>query len=123
MFIGLVSHLRKTPNGKSYEDGVLPNLDAIRGSGSIKQVSFDVIAFARDMNNEEEEVRNTIKLAVLKSRTMAQTGPVVGAVYNHETGRLRAQSEGDMVEKEMFKVIKIPVTSQDGTAASTGAPF
>jgi twinkle protein len=96
VFIGLVSHLRKTPNsGKSFEDGKLPNLDDIRGSGSIKQVSFDVIAFARDMNNENELVRNTMKMAVLKSRTMAKTGPVVGAIYDYDTGRLRMQSVDD----------------------------
>lgn len=123
VFIGLVSHLRKTQSGPSFEDGKLPSLDDIRGSGSIKQVSFDVIAFARDMNNEEEEVRNTIKLAVLKSRTMAQTGPVIGAVYNHETGRLREQSEGDTFEKEMFKVIKVPIVDKPITAPLNGDPF
>lgn len=123
VFIGLVSHLRKTQGGKSFEDGKLPSLDDIRGSGSIKQVSFDVIAFARDMNNEEEEVRNTIKLAVLKSRTMAQTGPVIGAVYNHETGRLREQSDSDMAEKEMFKVIKVPVVAKPTIAIPSGEAF
>ena len=92
VWIGLVSHLRKVQTGgKSFEDGRLPSMDDIRGSGSIKQVSFDIIAFARDMNNKEEEVRNKIKMAVLKSRTMAKTGPVLGAIYNHTTGRLIAE--------------------------------
>jgi twinkle protein len=91
VYICLISHLRKVQTGgKSFEEGRIPSLDDIRGSGSIKQVSFDVIAFARDMNNAEEYVRNTICMAVLKSRTMALTGPVEGAVYNNVTGRLTA---------------------------------
>jgi len=50
VWIGLVSHLRKVQSGtKSFEEGKLPSLDDIRGSGSIKQISFDIIAFARDM--------------------------------------------------------------------------
>lgn len=91
VYICLISHLRKVQTGgKSFEEGRIPSLDDIRGSGSIKQVSFDVIAFARDMNNAEEQVRNTICMAVLKSRTMALTGPVGGAIYNNITGRLSA---------------------------------
>jgi hypothetical protein len=89
VWIGLVSHLRKVSvGGKSFEQGKLPSMDDIRGSGSIKQVSFDIIAFARDMDSPDEAVRNAIKAAVLKSRTMALTGPVKGARYDHKTGRL-----------------------------------
>lgn len=92
VWIGLVSHLRKTPNNmKSFEEGKLPSLDDIRGSGSIKQVSFDIIAAARNLQAKEERVRNTIKMAVLKARYTGLTGRVAGAIYNHETGRLRAQ--------------------------------
>lgn len=102
VYICLISHLRKVQTGgKSFEEGRIPSLDDIRGSGSIKQVSFDVIAFARDMNNAEEHVRNTICMAVLKSRTMALTGPVVGAVYNNVTGRLTAF---DATTEEFTKV-------------------
>jgi twinkle protein len=96
VYICLISHLRKVQTGgKSFEEGRIPSLDDIRGSGSIKQVSFDVIAFARDMNNAEEYVRNTICMAVLKSRTMALTGPVPGAVYDNITGRLTAFNGAD----------------------------
>ena len=89
--IGLVSHLRKTPNsGKSFEDGKMPNLDDVRGSGSTKQISMDVIAFARNMNAEDPEERNTIKIAVLKCRHTGLTGPAKGAIYDFQTGRLKA---------------------------------
>jgi twinkle protein len=89
VWIGLVSHLRKAPTGgKSFENGNLPSLDDIRGSGSIKQISFDVIAFARDMLAEDERVRNTIKMAALKCRYTGLTGSCPGAYYDHQTGRL-----------------------------------
>lgn len=94
VWIGLVSHLRKAPTGgKSFEEGRLPSLDDIRGSGSIKQISFDVVAFARDMTAEDEAKRNIIKMAVLKSRFTGLTGACTGARYDHLTGRLSADSE------------------------------
>ena len=89
VWIGLVSHLRKmTTVGSSFEDGKLASLDDIRGSGSIKQVSFDILAFARDLNAADEEKRNTIKMAVLKSRYTGLTGPCGTAKYIYDTGRL-----------------------------------
>ena len=89
VWIGLVSHLRKmTTVGSSFEDGKLASLDDIRGSGSIKQVSFDILAFARDLNAADEAKRNTIRMAVLKSRYTGLTGPCGTAVYDYDTGRL-----------------------------------
>ena len=91
VWIGLVSHLRKmnTP-GKSFEEGELPTVDDIRGSGSIKQISHDIIAFARNITAETEEERNKIKTSVLKSRFTGQTGPAGITTYNADTGRLSA---------------------------------
>lgn len=87
--IGLVSHLRKTPNqSKSFEEGKLPNLDSIRGSGSVKQISMDVIGFSRDMTSNDEHVRNRINMAVLKCRHTGLTGEVTGCTYIFNTGRL-----------------------------------
>lgn len=89
VWIGLVSHLRKAPvGGKPFESGYIPTLDDIRGSGSIKQISFDVIAFARNMTAENENERNTIKMSALKCRYTGLTGSVPGAFYVHKTGRL-----------------------------------
>ena len=91
VFIGLVSHLRKAQSGKkSFEEGRLPSIDDIRGSGSIKQISFDIIAFARNLMAEQEAQRNTIMMAILKSRHTGLTGVVKGACYSNETGRLTA---------------------------------
>jgi twinkle protein len=91
VWIGLISHLRKAPGGgKTFEEGKLPSIDDIRGSGSIKQISFDIIAFARNMIAENETERNTILMQVLKCRYTGLTGNVKGARYIYETGRLQA---------------------------------
>jgi twinkle protein len=105
VWIGLISHLRKTPGGgKSFEEGRLPSIDDIRGSGSIKQISFDVIAFSRNLTAKEEEKRNTIRMSILKARTTGLTGPVVGAKYVHSTGRLHAL---DYIEEDEDVFVKI----------------
>jgi len=85
----LISHLRKSSGeGKSFEEGIMPNLDSIKGSGSIKQISFDIIGFARNMMATEKSDRNIVKFAVLKSRFSGDTGPAGQASYNISTGRL-----------------------------------
>lgn len=93
MWLGLVSHLRKAQGGKPFEQGNMPSIDDIRGSGSLKQVSFDIIAFARDMTAEKDIDRNHIKISVLKARTTGLTGPVKGAQYDNLTGRLTAAGQ------------------------------
>jgi twinkle protein len=101
VWIGLVSHLRKVGQGAvSFEEGKLPTMDDIKGSGSIKQISFDIIAFARNMNAPKDSDRNHIKMAVLKARTTGLTGPVIGAVYDHNTGRLTAADDESLAENE-----------------------
>ena len=89
VWIGLVSHLRKMQkSGSSFETGLLPTVDDIRGSGSIKQISNDIVAFARNISAEDDVERNTITMSVLKSRYTGLTGPAGQALYNYNTGRL-----------------------------------
>jgi len=98
VWLGLVSHLRKMgESGKSFEDGVLASLDDIRGSGSIKQISYDIFAFARNLNAEGSDTRNTIKLAVLKCRYTGLTGPAGKATYDYHTGRLNYSGTKDSI--------------------------
>jgi twinkle protein len=100
VWIGLVSHLRKREKGKTFEEGKLPSLDDIKGSGSIKQISFDIVGFARNLIAETDEQRNTIFMRVLKSRYTGLTGAVPGAQYNHKTGRLVGLTEVPKDEDE-----------------------
>jgi len=101
--IGLVSHLRKASSGnKSFEEGRLPSIDDIKGSGSIKQVCLDIIAFARNMTADNEPERNTLSMSVLKCRHTGLTGPVPGAYYNYKTGLLVGLEDAP---EEDFKII------------------
>jgi len=87
--IDVISQLRKMgDSGKSFEDGVIPSLDDIKGSGAIKQVSFNVIGFARNLNAEEDLERNTINLSVLKCRHTGITGPCDPVYYSRRTNRI-----------------------------------
>ena len=89
IWLGLISHLRKAPGGgSSFEEGKLASIDDIKGSGSIKQISFDIISFARNLVAEDESERNTIKFRVLKSRFTGLTGDAGAATYNIKTTRL-----------------------------------
>ena len=98
----LISHLRKsTGEGKSFEEGIMPNLDSIKGSGSIKQISFDIIGFARNMMAAEKADRSIVKFAVLKSRFSGETGHCGQAVYNSSTGRLN-YNESNLAFKEVL---------------------
>lgn len=98
VWIGLVSHLRKAQSGKPFEEGHMPTIDDIKGSGSIKQISFDIIAFCRNMVAEEEAERNIIQMSVLKCRHTGLTGPVPGAQYDYDTGRLFYLEDTDYFE-------------------------
>lgn len=92
VWLGLISHLRKS-QGKSFEEGHLASIDDIKGSGSIKQISFDIITFARNMVAENEDERNMIRLRVLKSRFTGRTGDAGSAYYDTTAKRLKGQMD------------------------------
>ena len=91
IWLGLISHLRKAQGGKSFEDGNMASIDDIKGSGSIKQISFDIIAFARDLTAESEATKNTVTFRVLKSRFTGRTGDAGSAHYDPKTTRLSGE--------------------------------
>lgn len=95
IWLGLVSHLRKASGGKSFEEGNPASIDDIKGSGSIKQISFDIISFSRNLVAEREEERNIIKFRVLKSRFTGLTGDAGAATYDSSTSRLRNLQDVD----------------------------
>ena len=89
VWLGLISHLRKSQSGaSSFEEGKFASIDDIKGSGSIKQISFDIISFARNLVADDPTDRNTIRFRVLKSRFTGLTGNAGAAVYNINTTRL-----------------------------------
>jgi len=95
VWLGVVSHLRKAFQKKAFEEGGLPSVDDIKGSGSIKQISFDILAFARNMIADTVKERNTIKMRVLKSRFTGKTGDCGSCSYDPNTTRLSANNMVD----------------------------
>ena len=83
----LVSHLRRS-QGKAHEDGAQISLGELRGSQAIAQLSDMVIAMERDQQHENEEIRNTTTVRVLKNRYTGETGPACWLSYDRTTGRL-----------------------------------
>ena len=94
IWLGIVSHLRKAGDGKAFEEGNMASIDDIKGSGSIKQISFDIVAFCRNLVAESAEERNRIGFTVLKSRFTGLTGPAGFSVYDTQTGRLQKGESG-----------------------------
>ena len=95
IWLGLVSHLRKSMSGKSFEEGNLSSIDDIKGSGSIKQISFDIVTFARDLVAKDDLANRTIKLRVLKSRFTGLTGDAGSAIYDRTSERLESTDNVD----------------------------
>jgi len=95
IWIGVISHLRKTNSGPSFEEGAVPSLDDLRGSGSLKQLSFQVIALSRNQQDPDPVKRNTTQITVLKNRFCGRTGPAGRALYDHDTGRMMQSDISD----------------------------
>ena len=62
----LVSHLRRS-SGTAHEDGGRISLQDLRGSQSIAQLSDIVIGMERDQQNQDEDIRNTTTVRILKN--------------------------------------------------------
>ena len=86
--IFLVVHLRKEGSGRSFEQGAIPSLDDLRGSGSLKQLSWDVLALSRNQQHHDPVCRNTSRLTVLKCRFTGRTGTAGYVRFDEETGRM-----------------------------------
>jgi len=89
-----VSHLRR-PEGKGHEEGSVTSLSQLRGSGSIAQLSDMVLGLERNGQAEDQTVRNTTKVRVLKNRFSGITGSAGQLLYNHESGRMTEYHEED----------------------------
>ncbi|WP_196599046.1 DnaB-like helicase C-terminal domain-containing protein [Pectinatus frisingensis] len=73
--IVVVSHLRKSDmKATPFEQGGIISLDDLRGSGSLKQLPDIVLALERNQQADDESLKNTLKLRVLKNRFTGNTG-------------------------------------------------
>lgn len=83
----LVVHLKKTDGTTPFELGAVPTLDALRGSGTLKQLSWDVIGLSRNQQHYNKTCANTVELSVLKSRFTGRTGVSDYLLFDDTTGR------------------------------------
>lgn len=99
-YIGLVVHLNNDTkgHGKTFEEGAIPNLNNLRGSGGIKQLSNTVYAFSRNQQAETSLERNTSLITVLKCRYTGSTGKADYVYFNSDTGCLEEGSDPLLAE-------------------------
>jgi twinkle protein len=103
IYIGLISHLRKPPGqGKSFEQGAVPSLDDLRGSGAIKQLSNGVFAISRNQQDENPIAKNTSTVTVLKCRKSGRTGTADFLLFDDKTGRLVAGADTASLDLDDF---------------------
>lgn len=110
VWLGVVSHLRKADSrAVPFEEGRMPGIDDIKGSGAIKQIAFDIIAFARNQTAEDPALRNIVNFSVLKSRYTGITGPAGSATYDTTTGRLR----NNLIDFDIVPIVKATVQEME----------
>lgn len=99
-YIGLIVHLNNnTGSGKTFEEGAVPTLNNLRGSGGIKQLADTVYAFSRNQQADNEDERNTSLITVLKCRYTGNTGPSDYVYFNSSTGCLEQGYKPDTQSK------------------------
>lgn len=87
-YIGLIAHLKKSGGGATFEEGAIANLDDLKGSSSIKQLSNGVYVMSRDQQAEDYLTRNTTQITVKKCRFTGRTGNADRLLFSDETGRM-----------------------------------
>jgi len=97
--IVVVCHLKRPPNGKSFNEGHQVSLCDLRGSGSLEQLSDNVVALERDQQDDAGGA-NDVLFRVLKCRLTGYTGLAGGARYNTITGRLVDASDVRTVTRQ-----------------------
>ena len=97
----MVSHLRR-PQGQGHEDGAATSLSQLRGSAAIAQLSDMVIGLERNGQAENEVMRNTTTVRVLKNRFSGITGPATYLYYDKTTGRLTEVGEPGQDDTPVF---------------------
>lgn len=99
----LISHLRKAVSGGvSFEEGAVPSMDDLKGSSSLKQISFNIIGLSRNMRHPSEYHKNVSTLHALKVRENGNTGVCDRLHWNSETMILEPALPEDSEEDDEF---------------------
>jgi twinkle protein len=91
-----IVHLKRS-QGKNFNEGGQISLNDLRGSASIEQLSFNVLAAERNQQDEKKKAYATLRS--LKCRITGETGEADTLKWNREKGRYEVSSpieaEGD----------------------------
>lgn len=82
-----ISHTRRQ-DGKGLENGAEISLSSLRGTQGISQLSDAVIGLQRDQQSDDETIRNTTELRLLKSRFTGETGPAGSLYFDRKVNKL-----------------------------------
>ena len=85
--IQLISHLRKSPGSKAFEEGGQISSADLRGSSAINFWSYYIFAVERNTQSEDDLEKNTSTVRVLKDRVDGRVGDTFSLFYDKETGR------------------------------------
>lgn len=77
-----------TPSGKALEEGGHTSINGVRGTRGVGHITHNMLGIERNGQSEEERVRNTTILRVLKCRWTGRTGPSSSLLFSHETYRM-----------------------------------
>jgi DnaB helicase-like protein/DNA helicase/primase-like protein/Toprim domain-containing protein len=87
-----IVHLKRS-QGKNFNEGGQISLNDMRGSASIEQLSFNVLAIERDQQNEDDKAFAILRS--LKCRITGETGEADRLKWNSERGRYELASPFD----------------------------
>lgn len=85
----LVSHLKRSNDSVSHEEGGVTSLSQLRGSAGIGQLADIVIGLERNGQADSVIERNLTTLRILKNRFTGETGPACYVLWDKTSGRLK----------------------------------
>ena len=94
----IVSHLKRPGGDKGFEDGHQINVNSLRGSGSIAQLSDICLGLERNQQDSSSEC----KLRVIKNRFTGWLGIAGSVKYYEKTGRMLELSDTSSVTTNDF---------------------
>lgn len=100
-YIGLIVHLNNNTNGKTFEEGAVPSLNNLRGSGGIKQLADMVYAITGNQQAECVIERNTRAIHVLKNRYTGETGKADFLFYNKDSGCMEVGQDPSEIKESV----------------------
>lgn len=106
IWIGIIVHLSKPAKGQlPFELGFIPNVDDLRGSGTLKTSADNIICIQRNGNHAIEFMRDVFRLHVIKNRLSGTRGSADFFKFDKITGRINVISppEYDIIEKKNKK--------------------